>query len=146
MLSSVDYLGYTVTGNGIKAYEPGLEVIRSFPIPTKVHEVQSFIRLCSYFRRFIQDFSLIAKPLYDLTKKDKKFEFKEVELDAFNALKNKLIEAPILAIYDPRDETELHCDASSLGYGAILLQRKKDGKLHRFLLFKTNNKSTVMIP
>jgi len=60
---SINYLGYTVTGNGIKANKSGVDAVKSFPIPTKVHEVQSCIGLCSYFRRFIQDFSLIAKPL-----------------------------------------------------------------------------------
>jgi len=81
--SSIDYLGYTVTGKGIKANESGVEAVKLFLVPTKVHELQSFISLCSYFRRFVQDFSLIAKPLYDLTRKNTKFVFGEKELQAF---------------------------------------------------------------
>jgi len=68
-------LGYTVNGDGIKANETGLEAIRSFLRSLKVRDVSSFIELCSYFRIFIKDFSIIAKPLYDLTWKDKKFIF-----------------------------------------------------------------------
>lgn len=49
--------------------------MENFAIPTKVQEVQSFLGLCSYFRRFIQDFSIVAKPLYDLLRKDEKFQF-----------------------------------------------------------------------
>ena len=117
MQPKIDYLGYTITGNGIKANEKGIEAIKDFPVPQKLHSVQSFIGLCSYFRRFIKDFSLIAKPLYDLTKKNKKFEFGEEQLKAFETLNQKMFEKPILAIYNPKHETELHCDASSLGYG-----------------------------
>ncbi|CAD7001655.1 unnamed protein product [Ceratitis capitata] len=133
--SKVSYLDYVITGEGIQADKKGLRAIENFSVPIKVQEVQSFLGLCSYFRRFIKDFSTIAKPLHDLTKKDRKFKFGEIELESFNSLKVKLINSPLLAIYDPSDETELHCDASALGFGAILLQRKKDKKLHPVFYF-----------
>lgn len=79
-----------------------------------------------YFRKFIQNFSIIEKPLYDPTRKDVIFRFTKKELEAkLEVLKKTLIEAPILTIYDPHAGTELHCDASSHGYGAILLQKGK---------------------
>lgn len=81
-------------------------------MPKNVREVRGFVGLCSYFRKFIEKFSLIAKPLYDLLRKNATFEFKEKELRAFEKLKAKLASAPILSIYNPRDDTELHCDAS----------------------------------
>ncbi|XP_076660976.1 uncharacterized protein LOC143364587 [Halictus rubicundus] len=80
-------------------------------------------------------FSILAKPLYDLTRKDAKFQFAEKEKQAFETLKNRLLSAPILSIYSPQDETELHCDASASGFGAILLQRKADKKLHPVFYF-----------
>lgn len=138
----IKYLGYMISGKGIKANRDGLIAIQNFPIPTKVQDVQSFIGMCSYFRRFIKDFSIIAKPLYDITKKDRHFKFCENELKAFNLLKDKMIEAPVLAIYDPQDETELHCDASSIGFGAILLQRKSDKKLHPIYYFSKRTTET----
>ena len=133
--TKVNYLGYTINGEGIKADEKGIEAIKNFPVPEKLHSVQSFIGLCSYFRRFVQNFSVIAKPLYDLTKKNSKFKFGPEELNAFETLKQKMIEEPILGIFNPMHETELHCDASSHGYGSILLQKKEDGKWHPIFYF-----------
>lgn len=68
-------------------------------------------------------------------KKGATFEFKQRQLDAFKTLKDKLIEAPILSIYSPNDITELHCDASSQGFGAVLLQRKADNRFHPIFYF-----------
>ena len=70
------------------------------------------------------------------------FEFGVKEQQAFEALKAKLTDAPILSIYSPKDETELHCDASSLGYGAILMQRKSDGKFHPIFYFSKRTSDT----
>jgi len=70
-----------------------------------------------------------------LTKKDKKFEFGTAQLFAFDELKSKLLKTIILALYSPEDVTELHCDASSIGFGSILLHRKADGKLHPIFYF-----------
>lgn len=133
--TSVKYLGYTIDGNGIRADDKGLKAIRDFPVPDKQQSVQSFLGLCSYFRRFVKDFSSVAKPLYDLTKKDRKFSFGERELNAFETLKEKLMESPVLALYDPNSDTELHCDASSIGFGAVLLQKKEDTKFHPIFYF-----------
>ncbi|XP_076301534.1 uncharacterized protein LOC143219409 [Lasioglossum baleicum] len=133
--TKLDYLGYTVTNEGIRPTEQGLEAVKKFPLPRNVREVQGFLGLCSYFRKFIEGFSILAKPLYDLTRKDAKFQLGEKEKQAFEMLKNRLLNAPILSIYSPRDETELHCDASASGFGAILLQRKADKKLHPVFYF-----------
>ena len=104
-------------------------------MPDKVHSVQSFLCLCSYFRRFIKDFSIIAKPLYDLTKKDRKFKFGSEELETFETLKQKLLESPVLALFSSDAETELHCDASALSFGAVLVQKKEDNKWHPVFYF-----------
>lgn len=69
-------------------------------------------------------------PLYALLKKRAAFEFEQPQMDAFETLKGKLVETPILAIYNPDDPAELHCDTSSRGFGAILLQRKADNRFH----------------
>lgn len=133
--ASVKYLGYMIDGNGIGPDKEGILAVNSFPVPTNVHSLRSFLGLCSYFRRFVKDFSKIARPLHDLTKKDRKFSFGQTELEAFELLKMKLTESPVLALYDPGDETELHCDASSSGFGAVLLQRKSDNKFHPVFYF-----------
>jgi len=81
--ASVHYLGFLVSSKGIQANDKGMEAVRDFPVPDKVHGVRSFLGLCSYFKRFIKDFSMIAKLLYELLKKDKEFVFEEKELQCF---------------------------------------------------------------
>lgn len=115
---------------GISPNSQGTEAILNFPVSSNVHDIRVFIGLYAYFRKFIEKFSVIAKPLYDLLKKDVKFKFGERELQALNVLKEALTRAPILVLYNPYDETELHCDASTIGFSAILMQRKKDEKMH----------------
>jgi len=82
-------------------------------------------------RRFLNH----CETVYDLTKKKTDFQFGEIEQQAFEILKDRLVNAPILSIYSPHDETELHCDASATGFGAILLQKKTDQKLHPIFYF-----------
>lgn len=104
--------------------------IINYPVPRNIKEVQRFIGLASYFRKFIPKFSLIAKPLYDLLKKNTEFNFSKEENKACETLKTYLSNKPILAIYCPLAITELHCDASTSGFGAILLQ-KQEGEQFR---------------
>jgi len=84
----IKYLGYISSGEGIKPDSKGMQAVKDFPVPTKTHDVQSFLRLCSYFRRFVKDFSTKAKPLYDLVRKDRKFEFGAKEFTRYNALES----------------------------------------------------------
>lgn len=135
LYTEVQYLGYKISERGISPTDSGVEAVANFPLPKGVKEIQSFIGLSSYFRKFIEGFSTIAKPLYDLLRKDVLFKFGEEELSAFETLKAKLVAAPILSIFDPKDETELHCDASALGFVAILMQRKADLKFHPVFYF-----------
>lgn len=127
--TEVEYLGYLVSEKGIKP-QRGTEAVEKFPIPRSIRDVRSFIGLCSHFRKFIEHFASIAKPLYDLTKANATFKFGEAEYESFKTLKAKLTQAPVLAVYNPNDPTKLHCDASSIGYGAVLMQKKIDGKMH----------------
>lgn len=79
---------------------------------------------------FVANFSRIAHPMTQLLKKETPYVFSPDCVTAFLTLRRKLTEAPILSIYDPNLETELHCDASSLGFGSVLMQRQADHKLH----------------
>ena len=133
--TKIDYLGYKISENGVSPTNHGIEAVLNFPIPQNIREVQSFLGLCSYCRKFIEGFSIIGKPLYDLLRKNMPFKIGPDELQAVEKLKNKLIDFPVLSIYSPKDETELHCDASKLGYGATLLQRKSDGLFHPVFYF-----------
>ncbi|GBL65388.1 Retrovirus-related Pol polyprotein from transposon 17.6, partial [Araneus ventricosus] len=104
--------------------------VRQFPVPTTVKQVQSFLGLTSYFRKFIPAYSKIAKPLSDLIRSDNPFVFEQSQIEAFEKLKKLLTESPVLSIFQQGKTTELHTDASQQGYGAVLLQEAEDGKLH----------------
>jgi hypothetical protein len=114
--------------------------------PTCSKDVQRFLGLASYFRRFIPSFSIKARVLYDLIRKNAAFKFGDDELVAFETLKDSLVDAPLLAIYSPLLETELHCDASSKGFGAILLQKQNDGKFRpvRYLSKRTTESESKL--
>lgn len=115
------------TYEGIRPTDHNIAAVLNYPVPRNAKEVLRFVSLASYFRRFIPSFSILAKPLYDLVKKNAKFEFTAKQYSAFENLKERLASKPILAIYSPTAETELHCDASISGFGAILLQKQEDG-------------------
>lgn len=104
-------------------------------MPKNIKEMQAFLGVCSYFRKFVQGFSLIAKPLYELTIEEVKYEITDERKEAFETLKQRLSSSPILAIYNPNRETELHCDASAIGFGSILLQKQDDGVFHPVAYF-----------
>lgn len=126
MQSSIDYLGYSADCSGISPNDSHVETLRSYPIPTNKRELQSCIGLFSYFRRFVQNFSRIAGPLYNLLKTNNQFDFDSDCLQAFIKLRDALCTAPVLSIYNSSRETELHTDASSHGFGAVLLQKNAD--------------------
>lgn len=135
LYTEIECLGYRISIQGIQPTDQGIAAVQIFPEPQMSREVQSFIGLASYFRRFIKDFSVIAKPLYRLQKKGVNFEFGASEKFAFETLKRKLVEAPNLAVYNLKAYTEVHCDASSQGFGAVLIQRQCDAKIYPVFYF-----------
>ncbi|GJZ45212.1 putative reverse transcriptase domain-containing protein [Tanacetum coccineum] len=92
--------------------------------------VNRFIGLAGYYRRFIEGFSLISKPLTKLTQKNKKYEWSEDEEEAFELLKQKLCCAPILALPEGSEDFVVYYDASLKGFGAVLMQREKVKHMH----------------
>lgn len=133
--TEIDFLGYQISEKGISPNGVNIAAIKNYPVPSNIKEVQRFVGLCSYFRRFVQNFAVIAKPLYDLLRKQAIFKFGLEQIKAFESLRTKLVEQPILAIYSPLNETELHCDISSLGFGSILIQKQEDGRFHPVFFF-----------
>ena len=125
--SEVLYLGYVVSREGISADVQKVEAVRSFPRPTNLTSLRSFLGLASYYRRFIPNFSTVASPLYALTRKDAEFFWGQSEQVAFDHLKQILIDAPVLAFPNFDQEFILETDASGVGLGAILAQKQPDG-------------------
>nr|GEV58292.1 putative reverse transcriptase domain-containing protein [Tanacetum cinerariifolium] len=93
--------------------------------PRTSSEVRLFLGLAGYYHRFSEDFSKIAKPLTVLTKKSKTFDWGEEQENAFQTLKDKLCNAPVLALLDGLKDIVVHCDASGIGLGCMLIQRGK---------------------
>jgi len=118
----VTYLGHVITETGIIPDPEKMKAVKNFPPPKKVKDIQSFIGLAGYYRRFIEDFSRTAKPLTKLIKKGMKFEWTQEQQNAFEMLKEKLITAPILKYPDFNQEFILTTDASDFALGAILSQ------------------------
>lgn len=120
--TSIDYLGYRISSEGIEPGEGKLLAVKEFPVPGNVHEVRQFLGLTGYFRKFIQSYGEISRPLTDLLKKDTPWKWTQNQDAAFTLLKEKLLTKPVLALYDHTLETEVHTDASALGIGGILMQ------------------------
>lgn len=127
----IQYLGYIICDNEVQPSPDKIKAVANFAKPNNIKAVQSFLGLTGYFRKFVKDYALIAKPMTDLLKKDTEFNFDENCEKAFTKLKQILCSSPILRIYNPDLETELHTDACQDGYGAVLLQRSpKDNQFH----------------
>ncbi|CAB0032348.1 unnamed protein product [Trichogramma brassicae] len=130
-LEEVEYVGLIVGKNGIKPGERKIVAISEFPAPRNEHEVRRFIGMASYFRRFVRNFAQIAAPLSALLKKDTKFAWGEKQQSAFDEIKTILSSRPVLIPYNAKaSKTELHCDASADGLGAMLFQASADDVLH----------------
>ncbi|GJW31496.1 reverse transcriptase domain-containing protein [Tanacetum coccineum] len=117
-------LGHKISKSGLEVDRAKVEVIAKLPHPTSVKGVRSFLGHAGFYRRFIQDFSKIARPMTHLLEKETPFFFSEECIDSFNTLKRKLTEAPILIAPDWDLPFELMCDASDFAIGAVLGQRK----------------------
>src|SRR5271168_1736881 len=94
-----------------------------WPVPTNKKEVQSFLGFTNFYRRFIQDFSHHARPLFNLTKNDVEWKWNIDEQTAFELLKEKIISAPVLALPDNSKTFRIEADSSALATGAVLSQQ-----------------------
>lgn len=137
----IEFLGYVVGNGKVQPAESKIRAIWNFPHPKNIHVLQSYLGLTGFVRKYIKNYSLIAKPLTDLTKKIAKFVFGPQQVAAFDQLKEAMTKKPVLAIYKFGAETELHTDASKYALGAILLHRQDDdGQMHpiAYSSIKTN--------
>lgn len=135
------YLGHEIADGYVKTTPTKTKTVRNFPEPKNIRQVQQFLGLAGYFRKYIEGFAAIARPLSNLLRKDAKFVFEDAQREAFTFLKNKICERPVLMIFQQEAETQLHTDASKHALGAILFQRSsEDGQFHpvHYLSFKTS--------
>ena len=125
-LKEVGFLGHVISGEGIAVDPRKVQSVTECSAPTSVSEIHSFLGLAGYYRRFIENFSKIAKPMIELLKNDIKFKWTEDCEASFQELKKRLTTAPVLTLPDIHKEFQVYCDASRLGLGNMLMQ---DGRV-----------------
>ena len=123
----VKYLGHVISEEGVATDPTKTEKVKQWPTPSTAEEVQQFLGLASYYRRFIQHFAEIMKPLHHLTEHNVAFLWTEECELAFQELKHHLVTAPIFSYPDFSKEFVLDTDASNLALGAVLSQVQEDG-------------------
>src|ERR1043165_4808358 len=124
-LKEVGFLGHVVSGEGIAVDPSKVEAVTEWQAPTSVGEIRSFLGLAGYYRRFIESFSKISKPMTELLKKDTKFVWTEECEESFQELKKRLVTALVLILPDVHKDFQVYCDASRQGLGGVLMQDRK---------------------
>nr|GFB11207.1 putative reverse transcriptase domain-containing protein [Tanacetum cinerariifolium] len=104
------------------------ESVKDWASPKSPTEIRKFLGLAGYYRRFIEGFSKITKPMTKLSQKKVKFEWGDKQEAALQLLKQKLCSAPILALPEGSEDFIVYCDASNKGLGAVLMQRENENR------------------
>lgn len=123
MKKEIEYLGYVVSSGALKPNPRKVQALQNAPKPSTVKQVRQFIGLATYFRQFIPNFSKLLKPLYPLTSGKGRIIWTAEHDKIHSEIVRCLITEPVLKIFDPSLPIELHTDASSDGYGAVLIQK-----------------------
>jgi hypothetical protein len=122
-IDEVPFLGHVISKGGIDV-EPGkVKDVLDWVVPQTVKEVRSFLGLAGYYRRFIENFFRIAKPLTSLLEKIVDFSWTDERQKAFEELKKRLTTAPVLTLPDQSKRFTVYCDASRDGLGCVLMQK-----------------------
>jgi hypothetical protein len=121
-LRQVSFLGHIILEGGISVDPSKIQNVLSWEVPKNVTEVRSFPGKTRYYRRFIEGFSKISKPMTELLRKDKKFEWSTKCTYSFQELKKQLNTAPVLVMPDMEKQFLIYCDASGQGLGCVLMQ------------------------
>ena len=115
------YLGHIIGVDGVRVHEEKIRAIRDWPEPRNVTEFQGFIGICTYYRKFVKNFSQLAVPLIDLKNKGA-FSWSDTSHQAFDRLKEVMSSCPVLSLPDFTQPFILECDALGEGIGAVLMQ------------------------
>ena len=124
-LDRVVFLGHVISAEGVLVDPKKVEAVVNWEPPTNPTEVRSFLGLAGYYRRFVQDFSIIASPLTKLLRKNTKFEWTTECQESFEKLKACLTSAPVLTFPSGNGGYVVYSDASRKGLGCVLMQHGK---------------------
>lgn len=132
------FLGLLVSTEGLQMDPRKVQVIVDWNTPTNLTEVQSFVGFCNFYRRFIKGFSKLVRPLTRLAQKDVPFEWTTACQEAFELLKKRVTEAPVLRHFDRARESYLETDSSDYVNGGVLSQKDDEGVLHPVAFYSKN--------
>jgi RNase H-like domain found in reverse transcriptase/Reverse transcriptase (RNA-dependent DNA polymerase)/gag-polyprotein putative aspartyl protease len=124
----VEFLGVIVFEGGIEMDPGKTDAIKEWPPPKTIKQLQAFLGFCNFYRRFIKDFSRIARPLHNLTKKDKKWDWSQMHQDAFEELKKEFKLGRVLLQPNPEKRFFVECDSSGYAIGGELSQQDDEGR------------------
>ena len=123
----VEFLGVVIGPEGIKMEEGKVKGVLEWPTPKCVKDIQKFLGLANYYRQFIEGFAVVARPLHNMVKKDKKWEWTEKQEEAFKELKKRFTEEPVLAAPDIDKKMRMEVDALDYAMGGVLSMECGDG-------------------
>jgi len=132
---SVEYLGLIILEGEICMDPIKLKAIKDWPLPQIVKDIQKFLRFCNFYCRFVKDYSHIARPLFNLTKKETPWNWTTKCNMAFETLQQTMIMSPVLMLLDHKKPFTLITDASDYATGTILEQRDALGRSHPIAYF-----------
>jgi hypothetical protein len=121
-MKQVGFLGHVISKGGISVDPSKVQYVLSWNAPMSVGDIQSFLGLAGHYRRFIEGFSKISKPMTELLEKDKKFEWTSACETSFQELKKRLTTAPILVMPIMEKPFSIYCDASGQELGCVIMQ------------------------
>jgi len=127
-VKEVEFLGIVIGPKGVEMQKEKIEEVLSWPAPRNIKEVQKFLGLANYYRRFIKNFARIAAPLYMLVRKEQKWKWEKEQKKAFERLKAVFTTEPVLAIPDIDREMRVEADASDYTTRGVLSIKCEDGK------------------
>ncbi|GJY87778.1 putative reverse transcriptase domain-containing protein [Tanacetum coccineum] len=133
-LQEVHFLRHVVNSNGIHVDPRKIKSVKNWKAPKTLLEIRSCLGLAGYYRRFIANFSKIAKPLTSLTQKNQTYEWGMEQEEAFQSLKDNLCNEPILLMLNGSKDFVVYCDVSNQGLGCVLMQRGKSSIKERLLV------------
>jgi len=125
--NEIKFLGHVISNNKLMTDPEKIEAIMNWKVPVNVKQLQSFLGITNYYRKFIQSYSEIAVPLTKLLKDDEKYIWTAAQQTAFEVLKNELVKKPILLLPDMNLRFSVTTDASKYAIGAVLQQDQGKG-------------------
>jgi transposase InsO family protein len=140
--TKVEYLGLVISAGSVEMDPIKVAGVAEWPVPENRKEVQSFLGFVNFYRRFVQDFSKVARPLFELTKKDILWRWGREEQEAFDQLRHKITSTPILKAPEDNKAFRLEADSSGVATGAVLSQQTDDGRWHPVAFYSKSLNAT----